>query len=189
MVDPNEMTRREYAALMDRCRDVERTSSICWTAAGVTAVVLLSWAIGAQDPGLMLPVIIATAVGLYSLLHGARNVRMISSYVEEYLENQTGGAQWFSRLARMRVSPGISMEWLATGIANAIVVLATVFAWVYAGTAAHGELMAGIETGLAVIFAFHSLVETSKLHQTDYSVFWRQMSNDRHEGNRSARAA
>ena len=39
----------EYQALMTRGRDAERTSLICWTAAGLVAAILLSWGIGAKN--------------------------------------------------------------------------------------------------------------------------------------------
>ena len=75
----------EYQALMNRGRDAERTSLVCWTASGVGAAVLLSWGIAAKSPSLMLPVIFATAFGFYAAIHGRHQVRLIAGYVKEFL--------------------------------------------------------------------------------------------------------
>src|SRR6266566_41510 len=70
MASMSENERMEYSVLMSRGRDAERTSHFCWIASGIAATVLLSWAIAARRPPLMLPVIFAVAYGFYTTIHG-----------------------------------------------------------------------------------------------------------------------
>ena len=174
----DEDERMEYSALMSRGRDAERTSQVSWTASGLTAAVLLSWAIGAKSPGLMLPVVFAVACGFYARLWGRQGALLTAGYVEEFMETDGSGARWFSRLRQLRGIPGFSLagDWLTAFIANAVVLVAAVLAWVYAAPAAHGELMAGIVTGCGIAFGFHSITETSRLARTDFGAQWRQVN-------------
>lgn len=178
----------EYLALMARARDAERTGQLCWTAAGLVACVALSWAVAAKSPGLMLPVVFAVAFGFYTMVHSRRQTRMIAGYVEEFFENSGGG--WFSRLRRLQRMPGAlpSSEWVMACLSNALVACAVVFAWVYATPAARGELLAGVVTGLGVVFGFHSLSETASLQRTDDSALWRQSDSGPREVRRHAAA-
>src|SRR6267142_2380212 len=132
MASLNESERTEYAVLMSRGRDAERTSHFCWIASGVAATVLLSWAIAARRPPLMLPVIFAVAYGFYTTIHGRQQTRLIAGYVKEFFEGRdAGGPQWFTRLGHLEIMPGFSpsmSDWLSTGLANAVVVIAIVFA-------------------------------------------------------------
>jgi hypothetical protein len=182
--------RMEYTALMARGRDAERSALLCWTAGALSAAVMLSWAIAAKSPGLMIPVMFAIAVGFYGMLRGRQQVRWISSYIEEFYEGQKG-LQWFTRVHRLQSQPAYRAtgDWLAVCLANAGVILALMFAWMYSAASARGDLMAGIATGCGVLFAFHSISETLRMVQTDCAAMWQQVSGDLKEAPRTGRAA
>ena len=167
----------EYQALMQRGRDAERTSLICWTAAGLVAAVLLSWGIESHNSSLMLPVVFAAAFGYYANIHSRQQVRLIAGYVKEFVETQPNGPQWFTRLGHLEVVPGFnpSGDWISTIVMNASVVLAIVFAWIFAPTSGRGDLMAGLVTGCGVSFSFHSISETARLRQANPAMFWQQV--------------
>jgi hypothetical protein len=191
MASLDENDRMEYVALMNRGRDAERTSQICWTASAVAAAVLLSWGIASRSPGLMIPVVFAAAFGFYSMVHGRQQVRLIAGYVKEFFEAPGAGPQWFTRLGHLEVIPGFtqSNDWLNACLANAVVVVSVVFAWLFAAGGAHGELMAGLVTGLGVAFAFHSVSETARLRQSNPAAFWRQVMAGPVEEKRQSRTA
>jgi len=177
MASMNESERMEYSVLMSRGRDAERTSQICWIAAGVAATVLLSWGMAAKSSALMLPVVFAVAYGFYAMVHGRQQTRLIGGYVKEFFEGDSG-PQWFTRLGHLEIVPGFSAsttDWLVTLLANSLVAAAVVFAWVFASGMAKGELYAGVVTGCAMVFAFHSVTETTRLRQSDAAAFWRQI--------------
>lgn len=181
----------EYQALMTRGRDAERTSVICWTASGIAAAILLSWGIEAHSTSLMIPVIFAAAFGYYATIHSRQQVRLIAGYVKEFLEGQPHGPQWFTRLGHLEIVPGFttSSDWVSTILVNAVVGVAVVCAWIFAAGAARGDLMAGIVTGCAVAFSFHSISETARLRQSNPAMFWRQVNNGPVEERRPARAS
>jgi len=185
-----EHERMEYAALMKRGHDAERGAQLCWTAGGLSAAVMLSWAIAAKSPGLMIPVVFAIAIGFYGMLRGRQQVRWIASYVEEFFEGQRG-MQWFTRVHRLQNQPGYRAtgDWLIVCLANAGVILALMLAWMYSDGAARGDLMAGIATGCGVLFGFHSVSETVRMGQTDCAAMWRQVSGNLKEAPRTERAA
>jgi len=191
MASLNESERTEYNVLMSRGRDAERTSHFCWIASGIAATVLMSWAIAARRPGLMIPVIFAVAYGFYTTVHGRQQTRLIAGYVKEFFEGRdAGGPQWFTRLGHLEIMPGFSpsmSDWLSTALANAIVVIAIVFAWLFAPAAPRGELYAGIVTGCGLVFAVHSIMETTRLRQSDAASFWRQVSAGPVEARRQPR--
>lgn len=173
----------EYQALMARGRDAERTSLVCWTAGGIAAAVLLSWGIAAKSASLMLPVIFATAFGFYAAIHGRNQVRLIAGYVKEFMEPSNSGPQWFTRLAQLEVVPGFNPagDWAVAALANGAVVTAIAFSWIYASTGARGDLMAGITTGLGLVFCFHSITETARIRQTNAAALWRQIASNTEE--------
>ncbi len=192
MASIEENERIEYSALMSRGRDAERTTNFCWVASGVAAAVLLSWGIAGHSPGLMLPVIFAVAYGFYTMVHGRQQIRLIAGYVKEFFESREGGPQWFTRLGHLEIVPGFSpstSDWLMTSLANAVILVAIVFAWLFAAATPRGELYAGIVTGCGVAFMFHSVSETARLRQTSPAAFWRQVSMGPVEEKRSQRAA
>lgn len=169
----------EYAALMSRSRDAERTGMLCWTAATLVSTSTLSWAIAARHPGMFLPVILAAATGYYAMLHSRRDVRMISAYLEEFEEKASDTSGWFSRVAAVRNAPGMpgSGEWVMTCLNAVLVAFATVFAWLDASATSRGEIMAGIVSGCAIVYLFYSLSETAQLQRTRYAALWRQAGN------------
>lgn len=169
----------EYAALMRRGQDAERVAHFSWTAGALAAAVMMSWAIAAKSPGLMIPVVFAIAIGFYGMLRGRQQVRVIGSYIEEFCEGR-GGAQWFTRVHRMQHQPSYRAvgDWLTVCLANAGVVLALMLAWMYAAAAPRGDLMASIVTGCGILFAFHSVSETVRTGQTDWSAMWRRSSGE-----------
>ena len=181
---------QEYVALMRRGQDAERGAQLCWIAGGLTAAVAMSWAIGAKSPGLMIPVMFAIAVGFYGSLRGRQQVRRIGSYIEEFYEGQKGG-QWFTRLRRVQNQPGYTAigDWVTVSLANAGVILALILAWMYAGPVQRGDLMAGIATACGVLFGFHSISETVRMGQTDWTAMWRKVSGELKEAPRAQRAA
>lgn len=182
--------RAEYAALMTRALDAERIAQLCWNAGGLTAAVMMSLAIAAKSPGLMIPVVFAIAIGFYGTLRGRQRARRTASYIEEFYEGQKG-ALWFTRLRRLQNQPGYrsASDWVTVCLANAGVVLALMLAWMYAGPVPRGDLMAGIVTGCGVLFGFHSIAETLHMVQTDWTAMWRQVSGELKEAPRAQRAA
>jgi len=180
MTTLQENERLEYEALMNRGRDAEWTSQICWVVCGVAATVLLAWGIAARSSTLMLPVVVATAFGYYAMLRGRQQVRLIAGYIEEFFEKDEEGARWFTWLGNLRLVPGIQQtsDWFMTGLSNVPVVLAVVFSWVLGGDSRRGgDLMPGLVTGLAVVFMFHSITETSRLHRANFATYWRQSTS------------
>ena len=79
-------------------------------------------------------------------------------------------------------------DWFTVILANAGVVIALVLSWIWANASPHGELMSGINTGVAVLFGFHSISETVRMCQTDWTVMWRQ-AGDTRDASRAGRAA
>lgn len=179
----------EYQALMARGRDAERTSLVCWTASGIGAAVLLSWAVAARSASLMLPVIFATAFGFYAAIHGRNQVRLIAGYVKEFLEPHSSSPQWFTRLSQLEVVTSFNPagDWAVAALANSTVVAAIALSWFYSG-APKGEMMAGIVTGVGLVFCFHSITETARLRQTNAAALWRQLAAS-HEERRGPRLA
>jgi hypothetical protein len=187
-LDENE--RMEYAALMNRGRDAERTGQLCWTAAALCGAVLLSWAVSGKSPTLMIPVELSLAIGFYAILRSRQQVRWIASYIEEFCEGRSG-PQWFSRVHRLQTLPGYSPvgDWLTVCLANAGVILAAMLAWMYAPGAVRGELMASITTACGILFGFHSVSETVRLGRTDSAGMWRQVGGELREVSRSSHSA
>jgi hypothetical protein len=191
MASMNENERTEYSILMSRGRDAERTSHFCWIASGIAATMLLSWGMAAKSSALMLPVILAVAYGFYTMVHGRQQTRLIGGYVKEFFECDSG-PQWFTRLGHLEIVPGFSAsttDWLSTMLANAVVVTAVVFSWLYSSAMPRGELYAGIVTGCGMVFAFHSVTETTRLRQSDAAGLWRQIGMGPMEERRPQRTA
>lgn len=183
MTGIDEIRGQEYSALMSQARDLGRTAQLCWTGAAVAAALLLSWAIGAKHPGLLLPVELCTAFGFYATVHARRQCRLIEGYVQEFHETAQDGAQWYTRLAHLNSLPGFQdhTDWLPLALANAITLMAVVFSWVFANGTAHGELMAGLVTMAGVAFSVHSIVESMHLDQVQSTGLWGQMNSGLHE--------
>ena len=182
--------RLEYQALMKRGQDAERGAQLYWTAGALTAAVTMSWAIAATNSGLMIPVVFAIAIGFYGAFRSRQQVRWIASYIEEFCEGPRG-AQWFTRVHRLQNQPTYRPvgDWLTVCLANAGVIVAVMLAWMYAEGSTRGDLMAGIVTACGVLFGFHSISETVRVGQTDWSAMWRQVSGELKEAPRAGRAS
>ena len=183
MRETDETRGQEYSSLMSQACDLGRTSQLCWTGAAVASAVLLSWAIDAKHPGMLLPVELCVAFGFYATVHARRQCRLIEGYVQEFLETEPDGAQWYTRLAHLHSLPGFQdrSDWLPQALANAITLVAVVFSWLFAKGAAHGELMAGIVTMAGVAFSVHSIVENMHLDQAHSPGPWSQKNTGLHE--------
>ncbi len=168
--------RVEYASLTSWARDAERTAQQCWVATMIAAATLLAWAMVSQNPALLLPVVVAVATGYYATIRGRQQVRLIATYIEEFVERQDAEPRWFTQLARLRTMPGLSPlgDWIVVCLANGVLLLAIVFAWLYAAGAPRGELMAGIVTGGGIFFAFHSISEAARFPRADVAALWRE---------------
>lgn len=181
----------EYTALMQQVRELGRTSQLCWTGAAVAAAVLLSGAISAHQPGLLLPVVLCTAFGFYSLSYARRQSKRIESYVREFHEQDHDSAQWFTRLGQLNTLPGFQdhSEWVSLALANAVTLVAVVYGWVFAPGAAHGELMAGFVTMGGVAFSVHSLVAHMQSEQAQSGTVWSQLNGGLREVTLTKRSA
>lgn len=168
----------EYGALMHQVRELGRTSQLCWTVAAVAAAALLSGAIAARNPGLMLPVELCVALGFYATVHAREQTKRIVGYVQEFHEKDREDAQWFTRLAHLHTLPGFQdrSEWVPFALANAVTLVAVVYSWVFAHGAAHGELMAAVATMAGMAFSVHSMVEHIQSERVQAAAPWDQMS-------------
>ena len=191
MTGTDELRGQEYAALMHQMRELGRTSQLCWTGAAVASAVLLSSAIAAKSPGLMLPVEFCAAFAFYATLHARRQTKLIEGYVQEFHEKPGDGAQWLTRLAHLNTLPGFQdrSEWLPLALANVTTLAAVVFSWVYLNGAAHGELMAGLTTAAGVAFAMHSTAMHMKLDPPHTVAMWNHMNDGPREVTSSSKRA
>jgi hypothetical protein len=144
----------------------------------VAAAVLLSIAIGAKQPGLLLPVEFCTAFGFYATVRARRERALIEGYLREFHETEPDGAQWHTQLARLHALPGLQdhADWLPVALANAMTLVAVVFGWVFANGPAHGELMAGLVTMTGVGFCVHSIAESMYLVQAQSTGLWTRLN-------------
>ncbi|OGF17558.1 MAG: hypothetical protein A2W00_05570 [Candidatus Eisenbacteria bacterium RBG_16_71_46] len=170
--------RMEYEALMNRGRDAERTSQLCWTLSGLAAACLMSWGVQTRNPALMLPVVLASAYGFYAMLFARHQVRLIAGYIKEFFETRTAGPQWFTRLGHLHVVPGFNpiKDGLSLFLANGTSIVAIIFAWLFSTSDPRSILMAGIVTGFGLLFGFHSMSETWRMHQTHSASLWHQVN-------------
>lgn len=196
MTSSDESDCPEYTALLAGGRDANRTGQLCWTACAIAAAILLSGALAAKSPALMLPVLVCVAAGFYANLRARRHVRLVAGYVEEFYEGREGrdgrdGRHWFTRMRNIAAQPGFGFpyDWVSAILANGLAVATVAFAWMFAEDAWRGELMAGFVTGCAIVFAFHSLAETSRLRTTDFAAMWRQAAAEAREPRRVTRMA
>jgi hypothetical protein len=177
MFAANDSAYAEYDALMSRSRSLERTGLLSWTIATCTAAMLLAWATSSRTPGPLVAAVIAVAAGFYPLLHARQQLRMIACYLEEFVE-RAGGPQWFTRVGRLQAVPAASAptDWFHTITSNLVVVAAITFAWMFAGSPRHGELIAGVATAFGLMFIVHSVMETARVERTDYTGLWRKVT-------------
>jgi hypothetical protein len=186
MFDSNDAVHMEYNALMFRARALEHTGLATWAVSTTAAVALMAWGVNAGSPGIMLSVVFAVAAGYLPLVHARQQMKLMAGYVEEFLENKAGSAQWFTKLGRLGVLPSASPsnDWIVTAASNLIVLAATVSAWLFKAHTGHGELYAGAVTACGVAFVLHSITEMTRLGQTDYAALWRKVGNGPREAER-----
>ncbi len=191
MVPFEEDERAEYAVLMSRARDAERTALLSYVASGLVAAMLLSWAIGGRNAALMLPVLVAVAFGFTAVLRARQSVKLIAGYAEEVMERAGSRPQWFTHLRKLSSTPGFNpnSDWVAASLANTVNLIAVVLSWLYADAKSHGELMAAIVTGCALAFGIYSLSETSRVSRTDFAALWRMVGAEPREEGRRFRAS
>jgi len=177
MTGTEDLRGHEYAALMERARDLDRTAHWSWTGAAIASAVLLSNAIGARNAGQMLAVVVCAALGYYANLRARRQARLVDGYLQEFHETDRSGAQWHSRLAQLDAFPGAPdrTDWAPLALSNLLSLVAVVFSWVLAGDSSRGELMGGLTTIAAVAFSVHSILESMRNAQIAAASKWAQV--------------
>jgi hypothetical protein len=178
MLSTNDSGGVEYVTLMERARTIERTATLTWTFGTIAATTLLAWAIADNSPGRLLAVVLASGVALYPHLHARQQLRVISSYVEEFLEARASGLQWHNRLGNLDAVPAVnpSNDWVVTGVSSLITVTAVVFSWVFGDDVKNGTVIAGFVTAVGVGLTLHSVMETARIATTDFRGVWRKVS-------------
>jgi len=178
MTGTEDLRGQEYAALMDRARDLERTAQWTWTGAAVACTVLLSSAISARSAGMMLPVVVCAAFGYYANLRARRRAKLVEGYVQEFHETDRSGAQWHTRLAQLGALPTTPdmNDWSPLALSNLLSLTAIVLAWVFAEASSRGELMGGFTTMAGVAFSVHSVLESMRSAQLANAASWGQLS-------------
>jgi hypothetical protein len=182
---------QEYAALMERVRDLDRTAQWSWTGAAIASAVLLSNAIATRSAGQMLAVVLCAAFGYYANLRAHRRARLVEGYVREFHETDRSGAQWHTRLAQLDARPGApdrtDLEPLA--LANLLTLTAIVLAWVFAEGSSRGELMGGFTTMAGIAFSAHSVMEHLRSAQLAAAADWAQVGEPLREVTAERRVA
>jgi len=183
MTGTHSIREQEYAALMDRARDLARTSTLCWCGAGLAATFLLAGAISSRNPGLLLPVQFCVAFGFHALSQARRDTRLIEGYVQEFFEKDRDSAQWHSRLSQLQALPGgpSRADWWPVAAAGSLALAAIVFGWLYADGASRGELLASLTTMSGVAVIVHALTETLNHERGLGSVPWSALNNNLRE--------
>jgi len=176
MTGTEDLRGQEYASLMDRARDLERTAQWTWTGAAIASAVLLSSAIGTRSAGQMLAVVACTALGYYANLRARRRARLVEGYVQEFHETDRTGAQWHTRLAQLDALPGAQdrSDWGPLALSNLLSLTAIVLAWVFADASSRGELMGGFTTMAGIAFSVHSILESMHSAQIATATTWAQ---------------
>ena len=178
MSGSEDLRAREYTALMDHARDLDRTAQWGWLGALISSAALFSGAIGARSSGLMLPVVLCSAFGYYTHLRTRRRIRLIEGYVQEFFEKNREGAQWHTRLAHLATLPGTAdrSDWMPLALSNVMTLVAVMFGWTCAESSWRGEFMAGFTTMAGVAFAVHSIVASMRTETALSSASWSQMN-------------
>jgi ABC-type transport system involved in cytochrome c biogenesis permease subunit len=183
MTGTDDLRALEYAALMDRARDLERTAQWTWTGAAIACAVLLSGAISTRSAGMMLPVVVCAAFGYYANLQARRRSRLVEGYIQEFHETDRSGAQWHTRLAHLEALPGTPdlKDWTPLALSNLLTLTAIVLAWVFAEASSRGELMGGFTTMAGIAFSVHSVLESMRNAQLANATSWAQLGAPLHE--------
>lgn len=191
MTGTDDLRGQEYAALMDRARDLERTAQWTWLAAAIASAVLLSNAIGTRSAGQMLAIVVCAAFGYYANLRARRQARLVEGYVQEFHETDRTGAQWHTRLAQLDALPGAPdrTEWAPLALSNLLSLTAIVLAWVFAEGSSRGELMGGFTTMAGIAFSVHSILGSMRNAQLASAASWEKLSTPLREVTRERRVA
>jgi hypothetical protein len=191
MTGTDDLREREYVALMDRARDLERTAQWTWTGAAIASAVLLSTAIGTRSAGQFLAVVVCAAFGYYAHLRARRRAQLVEGYVQEFHETDRTGAQWHTRLAQLGSLPGApdTTDWAPLALSNLLSLTAIVLAWVFAEASSRGELMGGFTTMAGIGFSVHSILETTRHAQLSGGASWEKLGRPLSEVSRSDRKA
>jgi hypothetical protein len=155
---------QEYAALMDRVRDLERTAQWTWTGSTIACAALLSAAIGTRSAGQLLAVVLCMVFGYYANLRARRRARLVQGYIREFHETDRSGAQWHTRLEQLGRLPGApdTTDWTPLALSNLVSLGAIVLSWVFAESSSRGELMGTFTTMTGIAFAVHSIYESMR---------------------------
>jgi hypothetical protein len=177
MTGTDDLRGHEYAALMDRARDLERTAQWTWTGAAITSAVLLSNALGTRSAGQMFAVVVCAALGYYANLRARRQARLVESYVQEFHETDRSGAQWHTRLVQLDALPGAPdrTDWAPLALSNLLSLTAIVLSWVLAEASSRGEVMGGFTTMAGIAFSVHSIMESMRSAQIANATTWAQI--------------
>ena len=169
---------QEYAALMERARDLERTAQWTWTGAAIASAILLSNAIGTRSAGQLLAVVVCAAFGYYANLYARRRARLVEGYVREFHETDRSGAQWHTRLEQLGRLPGApdTTDWTPLALSNLVSLGAIVLAWVFAEASSRGELMGTFTTMAGIAFAVHSIYESMRNASLAEATSWQKLS-------------
>ena len=182
---------QEYAALMDRVRDLERTAQWTWLSAGIASAVLLAYAIGTRNTGQMLAIVVCAALGYHANLRARRQARLVEGYVQEFHETDRTGAQWHTRLTRLDALPGAPdrTDWIPLAFSNLLSLTAVVLAWVFAEGSSRGELMGGFTTIAGVAFSVHSILESMRNTRIATASTWEKVGEPLREVGAERRVA
>ena len=183
MTGTEDLRGQEYAALMERARDLDRTAHWSWAGAAIASAVLLSTAIGARNAGQMLAVVVCAGLGYYANLRARRQARLVDGYIQEFHETDRSGAQWHTRLTQLDALPGAPdrTDWAPLALSNLLSLVAIVLCWVFADESSRGELMGGLTTIAGVAFSVHSILESTRNAQIANATKWAQVGEPLHE--------
>jgi hypothetical protein len=178
MTGTEDLRGQEYAALMDRARDLERTAHWTWTGAAIVCSLLLSNAIGTRSSGQLLAVVVCAAFGYHGYTQARRRQRLVESYVQEFHETDRSGAQWHTRLDQLAAQPRMPdlTDWMPLALANLLTLTSIVLSWVFAEASSRGETMSGFTTMAGIAFSVHSILTSMRSVQLANAANWSQLN-------------
>ena len=178
MTGTEDLRGQEYAALMNRARDLERTAQWIWTITAIACAMLLSAAIGVHSAGMMLPVVLCAAFGYRANRFARRRARRIEGYLEEFHETDRSGAQWHVRQRQLDALHGVpaAADWGPLASSNLLSFVSIVLAWTVADLSPRGGVMAGITTMAGIAFSVHSILESIRSTQPANAASWAQLN-------------
>ena len=191
MTGTEDLRGQEYAALMDRVRDLERTAQWTWLAAAIVGAVLLSNAIGTHSTGQTLAVVVCAALGYHANLRARRQAQLVEGYVREFHETDRTGAQWHTRLTQLDALPGAPdrTDWAPLAFSNLLSLTAIVLAWVFAESSSRGELLGGLTTMAGIAFSAHSILESMRNARIATASTWEKVGEPLREVSAERRVA